>query len=110
MTEEEKKAISMCNLLLNGDITLHIIDDDGGTAYAGIVNKEYNEDLRIVLNLIQKQSKVIDEMAKEIEDFTGSCPKDTYDFSEIDCENICGIELKECWKQYFYRKVENEDV
>ena len=59
MTEEEKKAIGQCNLLLNGEITLHIIDDDGGTAYYGVVNKDYNKDLEIVLNLIQKQDKII---------------------------------------------------
>lgn len=54
MTEEERKAIGQCKLLLAGDITLHILDDDGGTAYAGIVNKGYNKDLEIVLNLIEK--------------------------------------------------------
>lgn len=59
MSEEEKKAIKMCRLLLNGDITLHVIDDDGGTAYAGSVNKTYNDDLETVLNLIEKQQTKI---------------------------------------------------
>lgn len=54
MSEEERKAIGQCKLLLAGDITLHILDDDGGTAYTGIVNKEYNKDLETVLNLIEK--------------------------------------------------------
>lgn len=55
ISEEERKAIGQCKLLLAGNIYLHIIDeDDGGTAYTGTVNKEYNKDLETVLNLIEK--------------------------------------------------------
>ena len=71
MSEEEKKAIGQCKLLLNGDITLHIIDDDGGTACYGTVNKQYNEDLETVLNLIEKQQKELNaekEKNKELEE------------------------------------------
>ena len=68
LSEEEKKAISQCTLLLNGDITLHVIDDDdGGTAYCGAVNKEYNQDLRTVLNLVEKQNRIIDNAINEVE-------------------------------------------
>lgn len=73
MNDKEKKAIGMCRLLLNGDITLHVIDDDGGTAYAGTVNKTYNDDLEIILNLIEnqkaeleKKEAIINEMAKRL--------------------------------------------
>ena len=73
MNDKEKKAIGMCRLLLNGDITLHVIDDDGGTAYAGTVNKTYNDDLETILNLIEnqkaeleKKEAIINEMAKTI--------------------------------------------
>lgn len=73
MTDREKESIKFCNLLLNGDITLHILDDDGGTAYSGVVNKSYNEDLQTVLNLVNKQqaelekkSKIIDKMAERL--------------------------------------------
>ena len=59
MSEEEKKAIKMCKLLLEGDIQLHCIDNDGGTSYDGIVNKQYNKDLEIVLNLIDKLQRQI---------------------------------------------------
>lgn len=65
MSEEEKKAIKQVSLLLAGDISLHIIDDDGGTAYAGTVNKLYNDDLQTVLNLIEKQNKRIEKLEKE---------------------------------------------
>ena len=73
MNDKEKNAIGMCRLLLNGDITLHVIDDDGGTAYAGTVNKTYNDDLETILNLIEnqkaeleKKEAIINEMAKTI--------------------------------------------
>ena len=67
MTDNEIRAIKSCKLLLNGDITLHIIDDDGGTAYAGTVNKLYNEDLETVLNLIQTQQEEIEQSNKVID-------------------------------------------
>lgn len=67
MNDKEIKAIKMCRLLLNGDITLHIIDDDGGTAYAGTVNKTYNNDLETVLNLIEKQKAEIEDLKLKIQ-------------------------------------------
>ena len=67
MTDKENKALRMCYLLTEGDIYLHVIDeDDGGTSYTGIVNKNYNEDLETVLNLVKKQDKIIDLMADRI--------------------------------------------
>lgn len=100
MTDEEKEAIKSCNLLLNGDITLHILDDDGGTAYAGEVNKLYNEDLETVLNLIktqqeeiEKKDKIIDEMAEQIYD-------EWY---------IPNIKTVDDVKEYFINKVEEEN-
>lgn len=69
MTDKEKEAIKSCNLLLNGDITLHIIDDDGGTAYAGEVNKLYNEDLKTVLSLVQTQQEDIEDYQRILDTF-----------------------------------------
>ena len=62
LSEEEKKAISQCRLLLEGEITLHVIGDDGGTDYCGKVNKAYNEDLKTVLNLVENQQKEIKDL------------------------------------------------
>ncbi len=111
MNNEEKQAIKNCNLLLNGDITLHIIDDDGGTAYAGTVNKLYNKDLETVLNLIEKQQKVIDEMAE--------CIYKTIDmFQMLDIAKSINYDLEKVFngledeevlniiKEYFKKKVE----
>lgn len=74
MTDEEKKAIQRTN-------------NDRRIVYGKdvIVN---NKNLEIILNLIQKQEKVIDEMAKA--------------WKQDDIRSIEEI------KQYFYRKVENE--
>lgn len=71
MRKEEQQAINQCRLLLNGDITVHIIDDDGGTAYYGTVNKQYNNDLETVLNLVEQQErelKIKDEYLQLIHD------------------------------------------
>ena len=38
---------------------LHTLDDDGGTAYSGVVNKLYNKDLETVLNYIKELEKGI---------------------------------------------------
>ena len=61
MSKEVEEAIKSCNLLLNGDIMLHTLDDDGGTAYSGVVNKLYNKDIETVLNYI----KELEEKHKE---------------------------------------------
>lgn len=54
-----------------------------------------------------KQSKVIDETTEYLA-IIRDCPNGDKG-ANLDCENRCdtGIEA-ECWKQYFYRKVENE--
>lgn len=96
LSEEEKKAIGQCKLLLNGDITLHVIDeDDGGTAYCGVVNKLYNKDLEIVLNLIEKQQAEIEKKDKIIYEIAKAFKQD--DIRSTD-EII----------EYFTNKVEEE--
>lgn len=70
MTEEEEKAIKNCKLLLNGDISLHILDDDGGTAYAGEVNKLYNDDLDTVIQALEQRIKNQKIYAEEYEKVT----------------------------------------
>ena len=57
---------------------------------------------------LEKKEAVINEMAKEIADITGSCPYDKYDYG-LDCSLRCeeGIEA-ECWIEYFTKKVEGK--
>ena len=109
MNDKEKNAIGMCRLLLNGDITLHVIDDDGGTAYAGTVNKTYNDDLETILNLIEnqkaeleKKEAIINEMAKHIH-LSGD-----YECLNKECEDDGNIDCEECIKEYFTKKVEGK--
>ena len=53
-------------------------------------------------------NKQIDLMAEEIANsIINTCPLADYDF-DLDCENRCNDNTKECWKIYFERKAENE--
>ena len=66
-------------------------------------------DLETVLNLLEKKDKIIDEMAIAI----GNEPLPTEEyciFRNFDCPAVGGNrDCKECVKQYFERKVENEN-
>lgn len=67
-------------------------------------------DVDFLLNLIQKQSKVIDKMAGYLA-IIRDCPNEDMG-ANLDCENRCNnIDeiYEECWKQYFYRKVEGNE-
>lgn len=58
-----------------------------------------------VLTLLEKKDKIIDLMAEEIsENITNTCPFADYNY-DLDCENKCNDNYKECWKQYFENKV-----
>ena len=70
----------------------------------------YIKAIETVLNELEKKDKVIDIMAEYIEEFTGSCPNDMYDWQDIDCEKECEISMKKCWKEYFYKKVKKVDI
>lgn len=55
-----------------------------------------------------KKDKIIDLMAEEINNsFLNTCPYIDYEI-DLDCENRCNDDYKECWKQYFKRKAEKE--
>lgn len=56
-----------------------------------------------------KQSKVIDEMAEYLA-IIRVCPNEDKG-ANLDCENRCNNTdeiYEECWKLYFYRKVEED--
>lgn len=55
---------------------------------------------------LEKKDKMIDLMAEEMKK-RATCPLDDYNY-DLDCENKCNNNTKECWKQYFERKVEDE--
>lgn len=56
-------------------------------------------------NRIEEKDKIIDLMAEEIsKNITNTCPFADYNY-DLDCENKCNNNYKECWKQYFENKV-----
>lgn len=59
------------------------------------------------LNLIQKQSKIIDKFSKALVNCVGTCPIDYNDDFENDCEN-CQDTLEKCWIEYFKKEVEED--
>ena len=64
--------------------------------------------LRTALNLIQKQSKIIDKFSKALVNCVGTCPIDYNDDFENDCEN-CQNTLEKCWIEYFKKEVEKDE-
>lgn len=70
------------------------------------------KDLKFKNEVYKKKAKidekVIDEMAKELAGATGTCPFDIWDWKCKKCEE-CENTYEECFKQYFYRKVEEDE-
>ena len=96
MIDEEKKAIEN-------------IKNDMKLLY-GQHSMVSNEDLETLLQLLEKQEKVIDEMAGYLA-IIRDCPNEDKG-ANLDCENRCNNTdeiYEECWKQYFYRKVEEDE-
>ena len=66
--------------------------------------EQLQNDIETVLNLLEKKDKIINLMAEEIsENITNTCPFADYNY-DLDCENKCNDNYKECWKQYFENK------
>lgn len=64
----------------------------------------------IVLNLLEKKDKIINEIIGFLSTRTwATCPNEDCG-TDLDCENRCSNDdniYEECWKIYFERKVEN---
>lgn len=114
MTEEDKKAIEYLEDSFKNTVThkekLNIIKN---------LIKSQQKEMKILkskrvnmfeqLDCIDKKNKMINEMARFIEERIDECP---YDFwieaeKELNCEN-CEEDYAKCWKQYFEKKVEEE--
>ena len=99
MSDEEKKAIKGLEWSQQQMRLGNLPDYDQG----------HYADIRIILNLIEKQQKTIDEMAGYLA-IIRDCPNENCG-ANLDCENRCNNDddlVKECWKMYFERKIENE--
>ena len=101
MTEEEKKAIEK---LKETSKQCHNSKECWENEDCCDCYVEIEDILAIdtVVNLIEKQEKVIDEMAKNIENEIGISSKFAF-VDLLEFENVEEI------KQYFYRKVENNE-
>ena len=57
--------------------------------------------LKTVLSMLEEQDKIIDLMLEEIsKNILNTCLLEDYNY-DLDCENKCNNNYKECWKQYF---------
>ena len=129
MTKEQEEIINRLSKITNRQI---LYGNKFGITIEGF--KELQEDLETVLNMLKekdaeiekykqlynkalddavitahdnmKKDKMIDLMAEEMKK-RATCPLDDYNY-DLDCENKCNNNTKECWKQYFERKVEDE--
>lgn len=65
----------------------------------------YKEEFSRLNKQLQNKDKIIDLMAEEIsKNIINICPLEDYNY-DLDCENKCNDDYKECWKQYFANKV-----
>lgn len=98
MNEDERKAIELIGGMVK--LTSDYVEDR-------VIGPREVKALCIILDLIKKQQKVIDEMASYLS-IIRACPNEDCG-ANIDCERRCNLtdELqKECWKIYFNRRVE----
>lgn len=107
MTKEQEEVINRLRKITNRQI---LYGNKFGITIEGF--RELQEDIETVLNMlkekdaeIEKKDKMIDLMAEEMKK-RATCPLDDYNY-DLDCENKCNNNTKECWKQYFERKVED---
>ena len=110
MTKEQEEAINFLELHTNFMGKL----DKGRCIRIPEENfTKTKESIKTVLNMlkekdteIEKKDKMIDLMTEEMKK-RATCPLDDYNY-DLDCENKCNNNTKECWKQYFERKVEDD--
>lgn len=78
-----------------------------------LIDKKYlkarnSKAIEVVLNALKQKDKIIDLMLKEItNDTINTCPLEDYNY-DLDCENKCNDNYKECWKKYFENKAKGE--
>ena len=57
--------------------------------------------IETVLSMLEEKDQIIDLMSEEIsKNILNTCPLEDYNY-DLDCENKCNDNYKECWKQYF---------
>lgn len=78
-----------------------------------LIDKKYlktrnSKAIETVLSMLEQKDKIIDLMLNEITNNTiNICPLEDYNY-DLDCENKCNDNYKECWKSYFENKAKEE--
>ena len=78
-----------------------------------LIDKKYlktrnSKAIETVLSMLEQKDKIIDLMLNEItNNHINTCPLEDYNY-DLDCENKCNDNYKECWKQYFENKAKEE--
>lgn len=97
MTKEQKKAIEK----IKRQITI-------GECEKNIGIPVYISDLKTILSMLKEKDKIIDLLLDEIaNNIVNTCPLEDYNY-DLDCENKCNDNYKECWKQYFENKAKEK--
>ena len=118
MSEEEKKAIEYYK---DKEVTFEIegFDVEAFKKALGITEEDSFENHQIrfktLINLIEKQDKIIDLMAEYIKRDTVFYDTEGISSCDLSEEKYCkcskhnnGANCKDCIKEYFRKKVENE--
>ena len=109
---ELTKDINGSNTSINVEVLEKVLsmleEKDKEIQFQEDINKtelnRHNKAEKNLKGIINKQNKIIDLMADEIANsITNTCPLEDYNY-DLDCENKCNDNYKECWKQYFENK------
>lgn len=74
---------------------------------------KHNQAIENLINKYKEQEKIIELMAKDIVELTGSCPYDWQNYEREVCENICSYvnqnhEEYKCFIEYYEKKAKGE--
>ena len=116
MTEKEAQQV----LDELNTVRIEVLNDEAKRLFEAImkiaderdkIKQEYDRDTHILQNQLDlanakniERDKIIDLMADEItNNIVSICPLENYNY-DLDCENRCNDNYKECWKKYFENK------
>ena len=107
MTDEEKKAIEFVKFYKQYCLNKELANIEN---YETVNDEEFvHKNLEIVLNLIEKQEKIINEMAKHIENDKDYMENLDWYYTKncflYDTMQGCRDDCKECIIEYFTKKV-----
>lgn len=106
------KDINGSNVSINGEVLETVLsilkEKEKEIQFQKDINKteldRHKNTEKSLKGIIKKQNRIIDLMADEIaNNIINTCPLENYNY-DLDCENRCNDNYKECWKLYFENK------